>query len=262
MASPARRRPLWPAALAALLALGASAPGALAGAPGLTGGPSAAPRVAAGPIPAPTVTRAYVAHLVVAAPARQGPSATAPIITTLATESAYVHGPVGLLVLSSVTAADGIVWLRVRLPIRPNNAAGWISSDFAVISSTPWRVVVSATRRTVSVYDAGRLRRRFGAVVGKPATPTPIGLFAVYAKARQPVGSDLGPWALHLTAHSNVLFNYGGGPGRVAIHGRAGDLLADPIGSARSHGCVRVLNTDIAWLAATVSVGTPVAVVP
>ena len=235
---------------------------ALAGSPAPATGPSAAPRATAGPIPAPTPTRAYVAHLVLAAPARRGPSAAAPIITALATESAYVHGPVGLLVLSSVTAADGTVWLQVRLPIRPNNAAGWISADYVVISSTPWRVVVSTTRRTVSVYDAGRLRRRFGAVVGKPATPTPTGLFAVYAKARQPAGSDLGPWALHLTAHSNVLFNYGGGPGRVAIHGRAGDLLADPIGSARSHGCVRVLSDDIAWLAATVSVGTPVLIGP
>jgi lipoprotein-anchoring transpeptidase ErfK/SrfK len=100
--------------------------------------------------------------------------------------------------------------------------------------------------------------RRFGAVVRSCSTPTPSGLFAIYAKARQPVGSELGPWALHLTGHSNVLFNYGGGPGRVAIHGRAGDLLADPIGTARSHGCVRVQNGEISWLAAHVPEGTPV----
>ena len=47
---------------------------------------------------------------------------------------------------------------------------------------------------------------------------------------------------IQLTAFSDVLDNYGGGPGRVAIHGRGGASLADPLGTARSHGCVRVAN--------------------
>ena len=45
------------------------------------------------------------------------------------------------------------------------------------------------------------------------------GMFAIYQKILEPKWSPLGPWALHLTAHSNVLFEYDGGPGRVAIHG-------------------------------------------
>jgi lipoprotein-anchoring transpeptidase ErfK/SrfK len=214
-----------------------------------------------GPIRAPTFAKAYVAHVVVATPAHVAPDARSRILTEIGTESAYVHGPVWLLVLSSVTSANGTVWLDVRLPIRPNNASGWIDSNYTEIGMTSWRIVVSISRRTVSIYHEGQLIRRLGAVVGKPSTPTPAGLFAVYAKARQPAGSELGPWALHLTAHSNVLTDYGGGPGRVAIHGRAGSLLADPIGSARSHGCVRVTNGDISWLAEHISEGTPVRVV-
>ncbi|MEA2220249.1 MAG: hypothetical protein QOJ35_2875, partial [Solirubrobacteraceae bacterium] len=78
-------------------------------------------------------------------------------------------------------------------------------------------------------------------------------------RARQADPSGfVGPWALHLTAHSDVLTNYGGGPGTVAIHGRSGASLLDPLGSARSHGCVRVANDDVSWLARTVRVGTPV----
>jgi len=73
--------------------------------------------------------------------------------------------------------------------------------------------------------------------MGKPSTPTRRGLFAIDERIRQPAGSELGPWALFLTAHSRILRNYGGGPGRVAIHGRAGPLLAAPLGSAASHGC-------------------------
>ena len=63
---------------------------------------------------------------------------------------------------------------------------------------------------------------------------------------------------LALTAHSQVLMNYGGGPGRAAIHGRDGESLADPIGSARSNGCVRVANADVGYLAQHVPPGTPV----
>jgi hypothetical protein len=37
------------------------------------------------------------------------------------------------------------------------------------------------------------------------------------------------------TAYSDVLEDYGGGRGRVPIHGRSGAVLADPLGSARSH---------------------------
>jgi lipoprotein-anchoring transpeptidase ErfK/SrfK len=55
-----------------------------------------------------------------------------------------------------------------------------------------------------------------------------------------------------------VLESYGGGPGRVAIHGRGGASLRDPLGSARSHGCVRIPNRAVAWLAERAAPGTPV----
>ena len=67
-----------------------------------------------------------------------------------------------------------------------------------------------------------------------------------------------GPWALHLTALSNALRRYDGGPGRIAIHGRGGASLRDPLGSARSHGCIRIDNAAIRYLSARVPDGTPV----
>jgi lipoprotein-anchoring transpeptidase ErfK/SrfK len=57
-----------------------------------------------------------------------------------------------------------------------------------------------------------------------------------------------------------VLEDYGGGKGRVAIHGRSGGLLADPLGTAASHGCVRLDNDAVSWLAARAVEGTPVVV--
>ncbi len=47
---------------------------------------------------------------------------------------------------------------------------------------------------------------------------------------------------LALTAHSNVLQEFDGGDGRV------GASLLDPLGAARSHGCVRLSNDAIEWV--------------
>jgi L,D-transpeptidase catalytic domain len=150
-------------------------------------------------------------------------------------------------------------WLRVRLPERPNDRAGWIRADHARLRRTPWRIVISTDRRTLTVRRSGRVVRRFPAVVGAPVTPTPHGLFAIDERIPQ-FGGVLGPWALHLTAHSQVLEDYGGGKGRVAIHGRSGALLADPLGSARSHGCIRIDNGAVSWLAGRAIEGTPVVI--
>ena len=56
-------------------------------------------------------------------------------------------------------------------------------------------------------------------------------------------------------------FNFGGGPGRVAIHGRDGTSLADPLGSSASHGCVRVDDVNIIWMAHVIPLGTPVLII-
>ena len=78
------------------------------------------------------------------------------------------------------------------------------------------------------------------------------------AVAQPDPAAFLGPWALHLTAFSPTLLDYGGGPGQVALHGRGGASLADPLGSARSHGCIRIPNIGIRLLARVAREGTPV----
>ena len=153
----------------------------------------------------------------------------------------------------------GKTWLRVALPDRPNGSSGWIREDFVRLSTSSWRVTINRATHLVTVYSNGRMLRSFSSVIGAPATPTPRGLYAIYEKLPQPNPKGfLGPWALHLTAFSNVLLNYGGGPGRVAIHGRDGASLADPLGSSRSHGCIRVDDPNIIWMARVVPLGTPV----
>jgi L,D-transpeptidase catalytic domain len=167
-----------------------------------------------------------------------------------------------LMILRRPRLADGRCWLRVRLPWRPNDAAGWVSANDLVLERTPWRIEVSTARRTLTLFRAGIPVRTVSVVVGKSSTPTPAGLFAiVWAIPWQP-NDFLGSWVLELTAHSNVLQHFEGADGTVGIHGRGGASLLDPLGSARSHGCVRLANDAIDGLVATVGEqelpGTPV----
>jgi lipoprotein-anchoring transpeptidase ErfK/SrfK len=218
-------------------------------------GPACAARVA----PPARGTGADIAKVVALAAVRPQPGA-GPILRLLATRTSWGGGPQQLLVLGARTAPDGREWLQVRLPGRPNGSAGWISRDAVTVRHVRWWIDVSLSQRLVRVFRDGALVRRLRAVVGAPQTPTPTGLFAVYEPVAQPGGGTrfVGSWVLHLTAFSDVLENYGGGPGRIAIHGRGGASLSDPLGTARSHGCVRIDNADVDWLARTVVPGTPV----
>ena len=71
-------------------------------------------------------------------------------------------------------------------------------------------------------------------------------------------GSAGAPFALALSARSDVLQEFEGGPGQIAIHG-VGSLGGTP-GTAVSHGCVRLANRDIRWLAARIAPGVPVTI--
>jgi lipoprotein-anchoring transpeptidase ErfK/SrfK len=199
---------------------------------------------------------AHVARVVAPTWARREPGKL-PAVMKVSPLAEWGGGRVQYLVLGS-KLVDGRRWLRVRLPERPNAAAGWVPADLTRDSTTPWRIVVSTSEARLTVERAGRKVVSFPSVVGKPSTPTPRGLFAIDEPIRQPSGSELGPWALFLTAHSRVLDDYGGGPGRIAIHGRAGPLLADPLGTAASHGCIRIPNARVSWLAHIAINGTPV----
>lgn len=161
--------------------------------------------------------------------------------------------------VTGMRCVDNRLWVRLLMADRPNGRTAWVLRDLVKLQQNPFWVRVSVKDRRVTVLRNGRRVKRFRAVVGAPSTPTPRGLAAIYEKVpQQDPNAFLGTWALHLTAHSNVLFNYGGGPGRVAIHGRGGASLNDPLGAARSHGCIRINNKAVNWLASKLPAGTPV----
>ena len=73
-----------------------------------------------------------------------------------------------------------------------------------------------------------------------------------------PRGSPGAPFALALSARSNVLQEYNGGAGQIALHGVAN--LGGTPGTAVSHGCIRLSPRAITWLAHRVGGGTPLTV--
>lgn len=167
-----------------------------------------------------------------------------------------------LLVTAGARAADSRCWLQVRLPWRPNGSAGWINANKVVLERTPWRIAISTSRRTLTLFRAAKAVGTVSVVVGKPSTPSPDGLFAVWWAIPWHPDDFLGSWVLELTAHSDVLQQFDGGDGTVAIHGRGGASLQDPLGNALSHGCIRLSNDAIDWLVQTIGrsrlPGTPV----
>jgi lipoprotein-anchoring transpeptidase ErfK/SrfK len=216
----------------------------------------------ASPVPAaPTRSEAWIARVVLPTVARAKLGGGA-VVMHLGARARWNGGPTALLVLDTGFDDQGRMWLRVRLPIRPNGTSGWILSNLTKLRETGYRVEVSVRRRTVKLLYRGRAIRTYDAVVGRPYWPTPHGLFAVSERVAEPDPAGfLGPWALVLTAFSPTLKTFGGGPGQVALHGRGGESLADPLGSARSHGCIRLPNVAIRLLARVAREGTPVEVV-
>jgi lipoprotein-anchoring transpeptidase ErfK/SrfK len=188
--------------------------------------------------------------------ARSAPNARAHRIEAVAGRRPLTRVPTILPALGH-GGRDGS-WVRVRLPGRPNGHTGWISAKGTRAAETDWRILVSLSARRVSVVHSGRTVRRFRAVVGKPSTPTPRGSFFVEEGLALSRGEAGSPYALATSARSNALQEFDGGPGQIALHGTR--HLAGRLGTAASHGCIRLDTRAIVWLARRIGGGVPVTI--
>ena len=243
------RRPAVGLAAACLFVLGFTA-----GTAGAAANPSAT-AAAAGP-PARVQTTQQLAILLTAHGAHRAPAAGSPLLSLVAASRPITGERTTLPVVGHATGPGGVRWLRVMLPGRPDGSTGWIAQQGTRALATGWRILVDLAARSVRVYRNGRTVRTFGAVVGKPVTPTPTGQFFVEETVQIAAGEPDGPFALALSARSNVLQEFEGGPGQIGIHGRDG--LGGTLGQAESHGCIRLATPSIDWLAARIGPGTPV----
>jgi hypothetical protein len=209
----------------------------------------------AGGVPARVRATQQLAVLLTAHGVHQAPEAGSPQTGLVPSRRPITGEQTTLPVTGSLTGPDGVRWLQVLLPGRPNSSTGWIAQQGTRKLMTGWHIVVDLAARRVSAYSNGHLLRSFQAVVGKPSTPTATGEFFVEEIMQMAPGEAGGPFALALSARSNVLQEFEGGSGQIAIHGR--DNLGGTLGTAASHGCIRLATASIDWLAARIGPGTP-----
>jgi lipoprotein-anchoring transpeptidase ErfK/SrfK len=240
-------------AAACLLVLGLTAATA-----GGAATPTAEARPAAAGLPARVQARQQLAVLLTAHGAHRAPAAGSPLLSPVAANRPITSERTTLPVVGHATGPDGVPWLEVMLPGRPDGSTGWIAQQGTRALTTGWRILVDLAARRVRVYSEGRTVKTFQAVVGKPSTPTPTGRFFVEETVQMNPGQAGGPFALALSARSNVLQEFEGGPGQIGIHGR--DDLGGTLGQDESHGCIRLATPSIDWLAARIGPGTPVTI--
>jgi hypothetical protein len=162
--------------------------------------------------------------------------------------------PEPYLVLGRHHAADGSLWIHLRLPGRPNGATGWVRRDHVgVIHRVTTALVVSRRSHRLTLYDHGR--RVLGAPVGigKSSTPTPSGHFWITERLRVRDAPLYGPYALGTSAYAPHLTDWPGG-GVIGMHGTDAPQL---VPGNPSHGCIRLRNADIRRVYRRVEVGTP-----
>jgi lipoprotein-anchoring transpeptidase ErfK/SrfK len=147
-------------------------------------------------------------------------------------------------------------WEQVRLPVRPDGSTGWVRDRALSLALDPYRVKVSLSAHSLTVWNGAKVIQSEPAGVGRAVLPTPGGTYYLVELLKQPDPNGVyGPYAFGLSAYSNVLFSFGGGPGQIGLHG-----TDDPsaLGTNVSHGCIRISNAGITRLAALLPLGTPV----
>ena len=162
-----------------------------------------------------------------------------------------------LMVLERTHDARGRPWLRVRLPILPNNSTGWVPEEsMGRLRRTRSWLIVDRRRLRATLIRAGKVRMRIRVGIGKSHWPTPRGEYYVRDRLSGFTNPVYGPLAFGLNARSSVLTDWPGG-GFIGIHGtNEPHLLPGRV----SHGCIRMRNRDILKLDRLMPVGSPVTV--
>jgi lipoprotein-anchoring transpeptidase ErfK/SrfK len=150
-------------------------------------------------------------------------------------------------------------WVRVRLPMRPNHSSSWVAAAEVVLDRIEPVVHIDLEARKLTVSTDDGLIAQTTVAVGSIENPTPRGTFYITDKLQTPEpGGAYGPFAFGLSGYSETISEFAGGNGQIGIHG-----TNDPgsLGEAVSHGCIRIPNDVIAWLANQLPLGTPVHVI-
>jgi lipoprotein-anchoring transpeptidase ErfK/SrfK len=147
-------------------------------------------------------------------------------------------------------------WVQVQLPTRPNGGVGWVHASDVSLRGLHYALDVEQSTHQLTLLRDSQPLRSFPAATGTGRTPTPNGEFYL-KELLQPTNTGYGPYAYGLSGHSTVLNSFDGGDGEIGLHGTS-DTTS--IGRSTSHGCIRLRNTDITFLAHLLPLGTPITI--
>ena len=187
---------------------------------------------------------------------RATPGGGARIVAKLTTRTP--EGTTNVVLALARVERGGQLWIKVRLPVLPNNTTGWIRREsLGGYNAVNTHLVVSTRTLTATLY---RFRKpvfsaRIG--IGQSRWPTPTGRFYIRNKLTRYSSPVYGPLAFGTSARSAVLTDWPAG-GFVGIHGTNQPGL---IPGRISHGCIRLRNGDILRLARLMQPGTPLTIV-
>ena len=128
-------------------------------------------------------------------------------------------------------------------------------------------IIVTLSRRSVELFNGTEKVKTYRCAIGTPDHPTPVGNWKIVLKRKNPTwvnpGSEwaksmpktIGPGPTNPLGMRALNLNASG----IRLHGTTS---LGSIGTAASHGCMRMRNEDIIDLFDRVEVGTPVFIIP
>ncbi len=149
-------------------------------------------------------------------------------------------------------------WYEIYLPVRPNGATGWVPASRVEVTATSFRLDAYLGDHELVLTQAGDTLETYSIGVGRSDMPTPGGVYFLREVLQPPDPDDVyGVYAYGLSGFSPVLDSFRGGDAVIGLHGTN---EPESIGTDVSHGCLRMVNDDIAELVEIygLPLGTPV----
>ncbi|MBI5310921.1 MAG: L,D-transpeptidase, partial [Actinobacteria bacterium] len=159
------------------------------------------------------------------------------------------------------TFSDGDAPRRIKVPVRTRKPK--VTRD-ELAEKYPTVLIVDRSGFKLRLYKKLKLSKTYGIAVGQVGLETPAGLYTINSKQVNPAwhvpdsdwAGDLAGTVIPGGAPNNPLIaRWMGIYDGVGIHGTSS---TGSIGSAASHGCIRMIPKDVIELYDRVPLGTPV----
>ena len=183
---------------------------------------------------------------------------TDPVDATIEPSSVSLEGVAGH---SGLSVDDGALRRRIESAVQRTDHRKVTVAGLAMAVSAS---AVDESTFTLTLWKDLKVAKQYTVAVGQPAYPTPTGLYSIESKQVDPVWSvPNSDWAGELagtvvqggTEENPLKSRWMGITDGAGIHGTS-DVAS--LGSAASHGCVRMAVPDVEELYDQVPLGTPI----